>query len=214
MFKNIVFLFFFFLCSITCNAQENWMLKKNQDGIKIFSRKNPGSKINILKVTCEFDASLSQLVAVILDIPASDQWQYNTKNFELVKLVSPSELYYYAEISFPWPVMNRDFVSRLTVSQDSATKKVFIDAINVMGMVPLKSNKIRIKESVGKWIITPLNKSRISVEYILQVDLGGSLPAALINPLADIGPLASFKKLRSCLIKPQYLSAIFPFIKN
>jgi hypothetical protein len=211
----------FFIPTIVClsvvilgKTQDNWTLKTNKEGIKIFTRHSEDSKINILKVECELPSTVSQLVAVILDIKSADQWQYNTSHFELVKQVSPSELYYYAESQFPWPASNRDYVSHIVITQNAKTKKVSIDAVNVPDMVPLKTNKVRIINSVGKWTITPISKNLIGIEYVLQVDPGGSLPAYIINTFLTVGPFETFKRLKTQITKPQYSSAVFSFIVN
>ncbi len=196
------------------SAQNDWSLKINKEGIKVFTRTAKDSKINILKVECELESTLSQLVAVILDIKSANRWQYKTENFALIKQVSPAEFYYYAESLFPWPASNRDYVSHVTVKQNPQTKKVFIDAINVPDMVPIKPNKVRIVNSFGNWTITPINKNLIGVEYTLQVDPAGSLPAPIINAFLTTGPFETFKKLKTQITLAPYASAVFPFIIN
>ncbi len=202
------------LCLVTSvNAQE-WKPGTAKDGIKTYSRQVPGTKINALKMESDFDATASQLVAVILDISACTDWLYSTKSCAVVKTVSPSELYYYSEIGFPWPTANRDFVSHIKVIQDPATKIITINAENVSLFVPEKKDIVRIKESVGKWTIRTIAKNRIHVEYELQVDPGGSLPSWLVNMLSVKGPYESFKTLRAQVKKPAYANAKISFIAD
>lgn len=212
MYKNISFLIILLLSFFVGHTEGDWKLKTDKDGIKIFSKKVADSKVNIIKVECELAATPSQLVAVILDINTSDQWQYNTKNFSIVKKVSPSDLYYYAEINFPWPTSNRDFVSHLTVNQDTRTRVVTVDALTIAGMVPVKSNIIRLNRSNGRWTIVPLNKNLVKVEYILRVDPEGSVPDWLTNLFSFKGPFETFKSLRQQLKKPAYAAVNLPFI--
>lgn len=214
MFKNIVVVLILLLSFSFGSAQNDWKLKTNKEGIKVYTRAAKDSKINIVKVECEFTATLSQFVAVIIDIKSSNRWQYKTDHFELIKQVSPTDYYYYAESEFPWPASNRDYVSHVTIKQNPQTKKVFIDAVNVPDMVPLKSNKVRIVNSIGNWIISPINKNQIGVEYILQVDPAGSLPAPVINAFITAGPFETFKKLKTQINLPPYSSAVLPFIIN
>jgi len=212
MYKHLFFLITLLPAFSLGHAQDDWKLKTDKEGIKIFSKKVSDSKVNTIKVESEFSATLTQLVAVILDINGSDQWQYNTKKFAVIKRVSPSDLYYYAEISFPWPTSNRDFVSHLTVTQDTRTKRVTIDAVNIPGMVPVKPNIVRLNRSNGKWTIIPVEKNLLKVVYELRVDPEGSVPDWLTNLLSFKGPLETFKSLRIQLKKPAYASASLPFI--
>src|SRR5882762_3958149 len=102
MYKRIT-LFLLFLLSLTiANAEEPWALSTNKEGIKVYTRHVPNSKIKAIKVECSFNATPAQLVAVLLDIKGSIDWVYHTKSVELIKQVSPSELYYYSEVSIPW----------------------------------------------------------------------------------------------------------------
>ena len=152
------------------------------------------------------------MVSVILDVNMSAEWLYSTKSCSLVKQVSPSELYYYSEINFPWPATNRDFVAHLRVSQNAATKEVMIQGNNVAGMLPDKKGVIRMLHSSGKWKITPKEKNLLSIEYLLQADPAGALPSWVTNLFDTKGPFETFKKLRLQVQKANYASAHLSFI--
>ncbi len=170
------------------------------------------SKLKALRVICELNASPAQLVAVLLDVDACPDWVYHTKSCRLLKQVSASELYYYSEVSVPWPVENRDFIAHIIISQNPATKVVTMDAPCVQGMVPVKSGIVRITHSTGRWTITPEENNKIKIDYLLEADPGGSVPAWLTNLFATQGPLQSFKNLRRQLEKTKYQNARFAFI--
>jgi hypothetical protein len=142
------------------------------------------------------------------------QWLYSTKSSSLLKQVSPSELYYYSEINVPWPVSNRDFIAHLMVTQDARTKTVTVNGPTVPDFIPVKKDIVRVARSDGQWIITPVDKNHSKVEYTLQADPGGSVPAWLINLFATKGPYESFRNLKRQLLKPQYSNTHLPFITN
>ncbi len=213
--KKILFLFCFLLVATACCfAQDDWKLRSDKDGIKSYSRKTGDSKINAIKLEADFATSLSGIVTVIVDVSKYDEWIYNSKNTRLLKQVSPTELYYYAEIRFPWPTSNRDFVSHVTISQNPQSKTVTINATNVTGWEPIKKNLVRIENSVGKWIITPVGKNHVSVLYELQVDPGGDLPVLLINSFSSTGMVATFKNLRRRLERTDLAPGALPYIKE
>ena len=213
---NKILLFTALLClSITgVFAQNEWKLKTDKEGIKIYTSPVLNSKVKALKVECNFQATLSQLVNVLMDVKTCTEWVYHTKSITLLKQVSPSELYYYSEVSLPWPAENRDFVAHLTVSQDAETHAVTVDGPAVPGMVPLKDGIVRIQQSKGKWVITPIGKDEVKVEYTLQVDPAGAIPAWLVNLVSSEGPMQSFKALRQQLKKPVYKNTALAYIKN
>lgn len=204
----------FLLCGFLYSNAQNWQPAGEKDGIKVFSAEVPGSKVKAIKVECDLDATLAQLVTVLLDVKTCTEWVYSTKSCMLLKQVSPSELYYYSEISIPWPAQNRDFVAHLTVTQNPETKVVYMDGPAVPGFVPIKKGIVRIDHSMGKWVMSPIGEKRVRVVYTLQVDPGGDIPAWLVNMFAANGPTQSFKKLRLQVQKPAYRDATLPFIKQ
>jgi hypothetical protein len=148
----------------------------------------------------------------LLDVNTGGEWVYSTKSSVLLKQVSPSELYYYSEVRLPWPLSNRDFVARLITSQDPRTHVVTIDGPTVPDYVPVKKDIVRVAKSEGRWIITPLSKGHIRVEYTLRTDPGGDIPAWLFNMFVTKGPTESFEALKKQLQKPAYTNAHLPFI--
>ena len=195
-------------------SQDNWKLKTDKDGINIFTRTFPDSKFKAIKVEVELDATLSQMVAVVLDVNTGAQWVYSTKSSVLLKQVSPSQLYYYSEVSIPWPAANRDFIAELRAVQDSHSRVVTIYGPVFPDYLPEKKDIVRVRRSEGKWVISPLGSRRIKVEYTLRVDPGGDLPAWLVNMFVTKGPYESFKKLKEQLQKPVYVNAKLPFITD
>ncbi|MDR6941197.1 START domain-containing protein [Mucilaginibacter pocheonensis] len=214
MYKKISLLLLFLLSLTIANAEEPWALSTNKDGVKVYTRHVSNSKIKAIKVECQFDASAAQLVAVLLDIKGSIEWVYHTKSVSLIKQVSPSELYYYSEVSIPWPLHNRDFIAHIKVTQDPVTRVVTVDAPCLPDMVPVKDGIVRIEHSVGKWIITPVDNNHVKIEYTLHLDAGGSVPAWLLNMFITQGPTESFKKLKVQLQKPAYKNVKLAYITD
>ncbi len=214
MINRLALLFLLFPGTTTGYAQSDWDLKTDKQGLKVYTRTFPDSKFKAIKVELELDATLSQLVAVLLDVNTGAQWVYATKSSVLLKRISPSELYYYSEVKLPWPVSNRDFIALLRVSQDPNTHVVTIDGPTFPDYVPAKKDIIRVSRADGKWVITPIKKDHIRVEYTLRMDPGGDIPAWLFNLFVTKGPVESFENLKVQLQKPDYVNARFPFITD
>jgi hypothetical protein len=199
----------------TSKGQDGWALKENKGGIEIYTKPatiNPNLKA--IRVRCTLPATLTQFVAVILDVNTGADWVYSTKSSVLLKQVSPSEVYYYSEVGLPWPVSNRDFVAHLIASQNPQTKVVTIDGPVMKNYIPDKKGIVRVNSAYGKWIITPNGKQSVRIEYTLETDPAGSLPAWMVNLFVTKGPYETFKKLQAQLQKPVYQKAKLPFITD
>ena len=202
------------LSSAALSAQTDWNLRADEDGIKGYTSLVPGSKIKGIKAEARFEATAPQLVALLMDVKTSTDWVYHLKSAVLLKQVSANELYYYSEVSLPWPAENRDFVAHLTVTQNPVTRVVTVDGPAVPGFVPEKKGIVRLNESVGKWVITPVGNDKVSVIYTLHMDPGGGLPAWLVNLFATEAPLKVFKSMRQQLQKPVYRNTQLAFVMN
>lgn len=202
------------LTAASASAQNDWKLSVDKEGIKVYTSIVPESKIKAVKVECDLNTTPSQLVAVVMDINSATDWVYHVKSAKLIKQVSPSELYYYSEVSLPWPVANRDFVAHLTVSRDPATKVVTIDGPAVQGYVPVKKGVVRVDNSFGRWVITPIGANLVHVQYVIHTDPGGSIPAWMVNIFATDAPLKIFEGLKVQLQKPAYRNVAFAFAEN
>lgn len=195
-------------------AQESWKPTGEKDGIKTYSLKRSNTKVNAVKLEAVFQATLSQLTAVIADVSLYDSWVFNSRSTRLLKQVSPSELYYYSEVVFPWPAANRDFVSHMIISQNPVNREVNIKASNVSGWEPKKNKLVRIDYSEGSWLLIPVSGKEVQVIYTLQVDPGGELPAWIINSFSAKGPVETFKNLRTQLTNAAVAVKKLPFIMD
>jgi hypothetical protein len=213
--RNHCFFLLVFLCSyFPGRTQDSWTLKKEKDGIKVFSRSNAHSKFNELKVETSLNARLSDLAAVILDIPDYPQWSFNVKSSKLLKQVSPSELYIYTEISAPWPADNRDLPIHIKITQNPATKVMTIAVECIPGLVPHQKNIVRVPLSKETWIVTPVDASTIHIDYQLEVDPGENPPGWLINMFSVKGPYETFSRLKDQIQKPQYRATVVACFSN
>src|SRR5690349_18495365 len=98
MYKTIILSIIF--CSsfiLSAVAQNDWKFMTEKDGIKVYAKAVPESKVKALKVECVINASAAQLVALLLDVKAAERWVSHTKSCTLLKKVSDAELYYYSE---------------------------------------------------------------------------------------------------------------------
>jgi hypothetical protein len=185
-------------------AQDEWQFKTQSEGIKVYNNTKSTLKVKPIKVECTFNATPAQIAAVLLDIKNYTDWVYKNKLTSVVKQVSPTDLFYYAEIAMPWPAQNRDFTAHITATQNPDTKVITVDAPSVSGLVPEKEKISRIKKSIGKWVMTPVGNNQTNITYYLQIEPDGGAPAWLINMFLSDGPVESFKKLKLQVQKPAY----------
>ncbi|MES2704242.1 MAG: START domain-containing protein [Bacteroidota bacterium] len=201
------------LVSTTGFAGGQWVLKRDEDGIKVYTAIQENSPFRLVKVECTMSARPSQLVAYLLDISKQTEWVYNTATARLLKQAAPNDVTFYAEVSVPWPCTNRDYVAHFTVAQPSP-KLITIESHTEPDLLPEQKGKIRVRKSSAHWDIISLSAEELRVVYVVAFDPAGSVPAWLTNLFVAKGPYETFQKLRTGLNKPEYRSARLPFIKE
>lgn len=209
-----------FLLSFICllgyssvKSQEDWNELKDKNGIKVFARKTQNSKFHELKIECEFEGRISQLAATLLDVDNHPRWAYNTVSTRILK-ASATDIIFYTELELPWPFENRDVVAHMTLTQNFENKVMTVISQNVDDYIPVEKSIVRVKYSKVTWTVTPLNNARFKVEYRLQMDPGGSIPAWLLNLFISKGPFESFTKLKEEIQLPEYREAKFTFLQD
>lgn len=188
-----------YLCVTQAIAQAEWKRVAARDGIKVYAKGVRDSKIKAMKAECTLHADVEEVIALLMDVEAAGQWVCHTKSCKLIKRVSDTELFYHTEVSLPWPLDNRDFVTQLKVLRDEANGVVTVDAPAVPGIVPVREGIVRVSRSINRWMIRPLPNGQACVEYILQVDPGGHIPAHVVNMFACRAPIETFQNMRKVL---------------
>lgn len=200
------------LPALTARAQQDCVLKKDSDSIRVYTCASTQSRFKMIRATFTIDAHLSELAAFILDVQNYTSWQYNTADSKLIQKVNDNEVLYYAHITAPWTVSDRDMVVRLKIVQDSKTHVVTITAKSTAGLVPENEKMVRVPLSDAKWTVVPVGPSRLEVDYHIQIDPGGSIPAWMINMVAAQAPYVSFKNLKDKIHARKYVPGEVPFI--
>ena len=112
----------------------------------------------------------------------------------------------------PWPVSNRDVIVHLKVEQDPLTKKMTFTANGMPDYIPEKEGITRVPMSKSKWIVVPVSPNKLKVEYSMNIDPSGSVPAWMMNMVSADGPFESFYTLKNKIKERNYTNADAPFI--
>jgi hypothetical protein len=181
----------------TSMAQGNWELRKDGDGISVYTRKAANGNIKELRVLCELDATKAQLINTLQDITDYDNWVYSNKKSVVLKTINPQKIIYYTESHLPWPIKDRDLVIELDITPTPDVLN--IQAKSLPNYLPQKSNYIRVPYSLATWKVTQASDNKLKVDYTFSVDPGGSIPVWLVNATLAIGPYNSFVRLKEIL---------------
>ncbi len=182
------------LISFSATAQKNCQLKFDKDSIQVYTCDAENSKYNIIKSKFYLHASQQQLKRMLFDVAHLGDWQDQTVSATLLKKVTENEIIYHTEVKAP-VVSNRDFVIRLTYQQISA-HEIKITLNSIPEYIPKEKNVVRVPMSKAVWIVKEEKPGRLFIQYVLEIDLGGTLPVWVINSLSHKAPYETFKNMK------------------
>jgi len=197
-----LFIFLFAFCfSMLSLAQDSWQLKKDRNGIRIYTRDYPNSKFKEYKAVMTVNTTLSEAKDIILDAGRLKDWNYKTSKSRIIKRIEANYYILYLFNDMPWPVLNRDHVSDVITTYPS-NKSVLISIKPNNKVLPKIDGVIRITNFKGFWLLEKTGKG-ISITHQLFGDPEGGVPAWLVNSQLVKSPYTSFNNLKELLENKQ-----------
>lgn len=196
-----------FFCTVPVKAANEWQLSKQQNGINVYVRETPDSPLKSFKGEVLINSSLTPLVAILEDTTSFVRWMYQTKSSRVLKQINDTTSAVYVVTDMPWPVMDRDSVTIVQLTQDKQTKIIQITAKSTPDYIKPIPGRFRIRDMHGKWLFIPQGKHTTRVIYEMRVDPGGNLPKWIVNALSVDLPFHTLNNLRREVMATRYQNA-------
>ena len=192
---SLYLLFLVLFLPMTGMTQPNCELKKEKDNIKVYGCLVEGFAFNDILVELEVNSTMEKYISILLDVTHYNEWRYRELNHKLLKKISDSELIYYAQISAPFPLSDRDLVLHMKINQDSLPKILTVTIESMPDYIPPVEDLVRVPSSFSTMTLIPLSESRLKITCSVRVDPGGQVPAWVVNMFSTQGPYETFKNL-------------------
>ncbi len=192
-------------------GQSEWELKKDKDGIKVYTREVEGSSLKAFKAITVMDGKLSSFVAVLKDVKSYSELFGDMTEAEIIEMQDTFQVH--SSVSgAPWPVSDRYGVYSNTYSQRYDHKTVTVKVNALQGYIADKEDKVRITEAEGQWIFHPVEYNKVEVTFEMHVDPGGNIPKWVLNMFLVDTPYNDLKTLRERVKLPQYQNKKYDFL--
>ncbi len=182
-------------CLLFGQDSNDWKLVKNPCGINVYVQKQCNIDIKKVKVVAKANANLSEVVSVIKDAENHKNWVFLNKEAFFVEETDDFNWKYYGQIDSPWPVSNRDFITNVKLVQDTSDFTITISSKSAPDFLPEKDGFVRIPYIDSRWTIYPINTDSVEISFELAADIGGKVPAWLVNLAVTKGPLLTMRGL-------------------
>jgi len=195
------------------DADLEWALKRDRDGIQVFLTKVPGSKFRAILSIMEVEASTEQLAALVMDLDNCSNWAAMCKSAKIIERISAADCYVHSINDAPFPVRDRDIVAHVQWSYDKESGYVSMRSDATPDRLPKRKGIIRVQYASSEWHFTPRGNGMVLVESYAHVDPTGSVPAWLTNLLIVDSPYQTLKNMRKLLSTGAYSDAEVDFIQ-
>jgi len=190
-------------------AQNAWEPLYDEDGIKVWRKEVPNSDFVAFRGIGKIRAPLLNVAAVIHTADREEEWMANCSEARVLGYTGRVDAYVYHRVGSPAPfVADRDTVLKTKTQLMAAEKSLKIEFENTVleKMGPVE-DVVRMPTLKGHWILKQVDTYTTEVEYQVQADPGGALPAWLVNLVSKKLPLETLKGLRRQVEKSGYESS-------
>jgi hypothetical protein len=209
--KKLLAIFLSLVSAVSLYSQGEWELKKEEDGIKVYTRDVEGSKIREYKAEAIMTGKLSNYVAVLKDVNAYTDLYKHAKEVQLI-MENDTFHVHYVVTNTPWPVTDRDAVYSCTYSQHYDTKLVRVNIKMEEGYVDKNDNYVRMEKAEGFWLFYPIDANKVEVTHQMHAEPGGRIPKWIINMFLVDTPIEDIKMLQERVKLEKYANSKFEFL--
>ncbi len=165
---------------LLAESGEDWTLRKEKNGIQVYTKKRAESNIYKYKVKTQINASIQKVYEQVID------FKENLKYMELVDSLSflnhREDISYinYMRFDMPWPVTNREMVMEMAVHHHEDSIRLVSN--DLPGYAEQNKNYIQVEDFSEEWVIKSNeneNITQITIEG--WVNPGGDIPAWIVN---------------------------------
>ena len=175
----------------------NWKLRKEEDGIIIYTRNVPGSSFDEFKaIVLISNTSLEDVLGIILD---ANNYPMLIADCSEAKILMQKGKYYdihYLRIRAPWPIKDRDAIYESTTTILNGGKLAHVSLLPRGNYLNEKENLVRMHNGVGYWELEEVEKKSIKIIYQFQSNPDGLIPAWLSNRVIVANPFKTLQNLK------------------
>ena len=151
---NVLILLISLYCSYFFSTE--WELKKDENNIKVYLRKNDKNVSEYLAETI-IESDINSILDFILDFDNSYKWMYKLESSEILEKNNDSLYHVYFKMEMSWPLKKRDLVSDVKIL--NSNNNIIITLNASPNYIPLEKDLIRIHDSKSTWNLFKINSN-------------------------------------------------------
>lgn len=178
----------------------DWQVIAERDGIVVSRRMVAGRNFPQLRAVGEVPGTPYEILAVLLDVPAHVRWLPDCIESRTLHRSDDRHYVIYTRTDAPWPVSDREAVieNEVVFLEPPAKLKVTFEALPAPEVARARGT-VRMTAVNGFYLIEAIDDRRSRVQYELDADPAGTLPAWLVTYQSTRNPMQTLAGLRTRL---------------
>ena len=193
----------------------DWRLISNRDGIRVYTRDNPGTPLKSFRGVTRFRLHDEYALAAVLnDYADYPDWLHFVDGARELSRHGPLDRLLRFTTLLPWPLEDREAVLKCRVRQEPGPNggRVVARLINRPRALPPNPHYIRFRTLRGKLAFRNLGDDLVRVTYQVTLDPGGYIPDWLTNILMRDAPYFTLERLRREVHRPRYRNRYYSYL--
>lgn len=180
------------------------------DWLRIFTCPIPSSSFLSFVAVANIDAPQHSVLSLLYDIDVATEWVWKTREMRVLRELDESNegRVVYQLVSAPWPVTDREIISRSTAYMDPETSEAFIRIECLPDFLPENERYVRVRQLEGAWNILPLSENSCRVIFRLHIEPAGEIPSWLANIAVIDTPYHTLCNLREMVKREKYRTPV------
>lgn len=187
---------------------DGWKKIGESDGIVGYTRPTTRSKVDEIKAVGIVNAPIAVVEAVIRDIPSMSEYMFLCKESSYINIPGMKSagdvIYFHALTDLPFPVSDRDAVTKAMWSIDKSTGTIYCNAEGVKTAFKQSKDVVRMPLSIIDCTLIPRGADKTEVIYQVLGDPGGELPSFIVNMLTHDYGIKTIAGLRQMVKKDKF----------
>ncbi|MDB4972296.1 MAG: Collagenase [Myxococcaceae bacterium] len=178
-------------------AAPKWEYVEDDDHVRLWKLEVPGQDLPGFRGQTIIDASIDDILSVMLQWQKHTDWMYRCAESKLLKELNNHEALMYNRTSAPWPVWDRDVIVSTDIQRGADNKSVSVTFKNVASdLKPVPGSTIRMPRLEGFYKLWYVGPKQTRVMYQVESDIGGSIPKWLAARATKDLPRITLVKLK------------------
>jgi len=195
---NFIIVFIFLGFTPDLSAQ-SWNCVKEEDGIKLFTRKEASNTIKSYKGVMDVHSTMDKVRDLLGNVKNNDWWDKDLRQIKILVFEKDKYFQYYLVYHVPWPFTDRDLCLESKMTTDSLTGEIVILNTPLANIIPEKHGLIRIKKYMQKWTAQPLKNGIIHLTLEGYLDPAGDIPDWVYNMMINESSIKVMRRVQKIL---------------